>query len=679
MRWIIRGVILLVAVVIIGMTALFAIPTDEITARALDRVSETTGRDVSIRGSVRPRLFPSLGIRAEDIEIGNPDWVEDGPMVAAQALDIGVAWGPLFRGEVHLQTAELIAPRLILVRGEDGRVSWDMSGTPTEAPTGAAPTGDTSAALDDAETDTSARSRIAFDSIVIEDAALLFVDRQSGRTLQYDPVAARITAPNTSGLVDVAVTIGQPGGDVSLSLSLGSIAALQNGETSDLGASLAWPGGEAAFDGRVALMPSLEGRFTLSGETLAPVFELGGLAAPLLPAGLGRDRFDIGADVTLSEAQTLHLRDARVVLDDNALEMELDLVPGEQRPLLRGNIGLGRFSLPDGDSGSAAQSGAGTTSAAAPTTATSGWSEAPIDASALFALDTDLAVTAERVEASGVAIEALTARILTDNGRSEIDLGYASIFGGAVAGRLVANGRGTFSTSASLELTEIALQPALSALAGIERLEGSASGAISLIAQGASVAALMSDLDGEGALELGPGAIIGLDIAGMIRNFDAGFQGEGARTVYSGVTASFSISDGVLLNDDLSMTAPWGAVTGGGEVDIGARGMDYLVTPGVSARDDGTARVNVPVRIEGPWDDLSFRPDLEALANQELSEEIDALEDAASEAVRDLVSDELGIEIDEDASREEAIDQIEEEIGDRLQEEVIDGLRSLFD
>ena len=165
----------------------------------------------------------------------------------------------------------------------------------------------------------------------------------------------------------------------------------------------------------------------------------------------------------------------------------------------------------------------------------------------------------------------------------------------------------------------------------------------------------------------------------MIRNFDAGFQGEGARTVYSGVTGSFTVTDGLLRNSDLAMTAPWGAITGAGEVDLGARRLDYLITPGVSARDDGSARVNVPVRVEGPWDDLSYRPDLEAMANQELSEEIDALEDAAADAVRDVVRDSLGVNIEEGASREDAIDQIEQELGDRLQDEITDGLRSLFD
>ena len=145
------------------------------------------------------------------------------------------------------------------------------------------------------------------------------------------------------------------------------------------------------------------------------------------------------------------------------------------------------------------------------------------------------------------------------------------------------------------------------------------------------------------------------------------------------MAASFTVTDGILANEDLALTAPWGAIAGRGTVDLAGQRMDYLVTPGLSARDDGTARVNVPVRIEGPWGDLSFRPDLEALAEQELSQEIDALEEAAGDAARDLVRDQLGIELEDGADTGQAIDQIEQELGDRLEESITNGLRGLFD
>ena len=669
MRWIVRGIIFILIVMIVGMTALFAIPADEITQRVLARVSEQTGRDIVIRGAVRPRLFPVVGIRAEDIEISNPDWVEEGPLVVAQALDVGVAWAPLLRGEVHLRTAELNGPRLILVRGADGRVSWAAQ-EETAPATQSVPSRETAAS------ETGGASRIAFDEIVITDAALLYVDRAAGQVLEYDPLSVRMSTPDRSGVVDIRATIVQPQGEVTLGVAVGALEDLLSGGLTDLGVVLDWPGGTAEFNGRAGLLPVIEGTVAVEADTLGPLFALAGQPEPQIPAGLGRDTLRLASGVTLSEAGSLHLRDTVATLDDNRLELELDVLPGEQRPLLRGNLNLGTFSM--GSSTTAPGETEEGTAASAPATG-SGWSDAPIDAAPLFALDTDLTVTAERISLGDLALEALTARIATENGRSVVDLDYASVFDGDVTGQLVANGRGTFSARANLELSDIALNQAVTAATGFERLQGTGSGEISVVAQGASLAALMRDLDGEGAVRFGPGAILGLDIAGMIRNFDAGFQGEGARTVYDGVNASFTATDGVVTNDDLALTAPWGAINGSGTIDLAGQRMDYLVTPGLSARDDGTARVNVPVRIEGPWDNLSFRPDLEALAAQELSEEIDALEDAAGDAARDLVRDQLGIELEDGADTDEAVDQIEDAIGDRLEDTISNGLRGLFD
>ena len=129
------------------------------------------------------------------------------------------AWAPLLRGEIHLRTAELNGPRLILVRGEDGRVSWAAQ-SETPPATQSVPSGDTASRTDSG-------SRIAFDEIVITDAALLYVDRVAGQVLEYDPVSLRFSTPDRSGVVDMRATVDHREGAVTLGLALGSLEALQ--------------------------------------------------------------------------------------------------------------------------------------------------------------------------------------------------------------------------------------------------------------------------------------------------------------------------------------------------------------------------------------------------------------------------------------------------------------------
>jgi len=223
-------------------------------------------------------------------------------------------------------------------------------------------------------------------------------------------------------------------------------------------------------------------------------------------------------------------------------------------------------------------------------------------------------------------------------------------------------------------------------LAGYDRLEGRGDLAINLLGVGNDVASLMQSLEGTGQVQFGQGAILGFDLADMIRNFDPSFQGEGQRTVFDSLNASFAITSGVLQNDDLVLAAPWGQVTGAGEADIGAQTVNYRVIPGVMQGADGSGGISVPILITGPWADLSFRPDLAFIAEQELAEERERLEAEArarlaeeqerlEQSIRDQASDALGLDIQEGQSQEEVEDALEQ----RLREQAEEQLRRLFD
>ena len=86
------------------------------------------------------------------------------------------------------------------------------------------------------------------------------------------------------------------------------------------------------------------------------------------------------------------------------------------------------------------------------------------------------------------------------------------------------------------------------------------------------------------------------------------------------------------------------------------------------------------------WADLSVRPDLAFIAEQELAEERERLEAEArarlaeeqerlEQSIRDQASDALGLDIQEGQSQEEVEDALEQ----RLREQAEEQLRRLFD
>ncbi len=179
------------------------------------------------------------------------------------------------------------------------------------------------------------------------------------------------------------------------------------------------------------------------------------------------------------------------------------------------------------------------------------------------------------------------------------------------------------------------MQPLLQDLAEYERLIAIGDMDLKFLGVGNTMDAIMHSLSGSGSFALGQGKILGLDLAGMLRNLDASYRGEGQKTVFDSIGATFSIKDGVLHNDDLLFNAPKAKALGLGTIGIGDQTLDYRITPKVLAKADGSGGITVPVIISGTWANPKFRPDLTALIDQQLAEEKAALKAklAAEEAI----------------------------------------------
>lgn len=136
--------------------------------------------------------------------------------------------------------------------------------------------------------------------------------------------------------------------------------------------------------------------------------------------------------------------------------------------------------------------------------------------------------------------------------------------------------------------------------------------------------ALMSSLSGTGSVELGDGQIKGIDLAAMMRNLKNAFGGFEGATDFTSLTGTFEMDRGVLQNVDLSLVSPLFRAGGRGSIDVGARAMNYEVTPMRLAEG---AEFTVPVMITGPWNNLRFRPDLEALADLLLNSDFENSEE----------------------------------------------------
>jgi AsmA protein len=138
----------------------------------------------------------------------------------------------------------------------------------------------------------------------------------------------------------------------------------------------------------------------------------------------------------------------------------------------------------------------------------------------------------------------------------------------------------------------------------------------------------MSSLSGNGGAKVVDGAIKGINLAEMVRNVKSAYTSTGGAqsTDFAELGGTFTIAGGVLKNNDLAMKAQLIRLKGEGEVDIGQRYVRYRVTPELVASlkgqggKDKQGGLEVPVIIEGPFERLSYRPDLEGAAREALKD-----------------------------------------------------------
>lgn len=651
MRFLIRSVLGLVLLIAVLVAGLFMVPADRVARIAADKFTAATGRSLSIEGPVRASLWPRLAVTTGPITIANADWSDAGPLLTAQALDIGVDMATLFGGAVKITGITVDAPRILLERARDGRENWVFDALAPSAT---------------ANPDTANGTEFSLELAKITDGALSYIDHGSDSRITLGAVNGTASIPNVRAAADITLSATMNDQPAEISLEIAQFEPFLAGQVVGVDLRLRAGGADIAFAGRAGFSPpEATGALNADLGDLTAISRLAGMATPVLPQGLGAGSVAVQGDLTLTAKGNAHLRKATATLDTTRLAFEADLVSGGPRPKLSAQVQAGalRLVLPGSDAQAA---GVG-----------DGWSTAAIDVSALGMMDANIALSADSIDLGGIKLGTTRLVMALDRARAVFDLAQVGAYQGGVTGQFVVNGRGGLSLGGDLRATAIAMQPLLQDLAGYDRLIGTANLELKFLAVGNSTDALMRGLSGSGSASFGKGELRGLDLAGMLRNLDPGYVGAGQKTIFDTIGGTFSIDKGTLTNNDLVLKAPYVTASGAGTVGIGARRLDYRLVPTALAATDGTGGVKVPLLITGPWANLSYRLDLESLARERLDAEAAALEARAKAELEARAASELGVvrqegESLEDAAKRRAQEALEAETG-RLLERLLGG------
>lgn len=646
MRWVFRILGVIVFVIVAGIAALFLLPADRIAALVEDQFQAQTGRTLSIDGDVRPGLWPEIGVNTGPVTIANADWASDAPMIEAEGLSVGVAWDGLFGGDIKVTGVELTRPVIRLEQAEDGTGNWEMAALNADGTTTSDSTG--------GEASTPA---LALERATVIDGTVIYA-APGAEPITLSAIDATLTLPDFDGAADLTLSALANGAPISADLSLASVSNLLAGAASALSLNAELGGGTIGFTGEVGLDPMVRGDLAADLPGISGLTRIVGTEAAM-PAGLGQNRINVQTAMAFA-GDTLSLGDTTLVLDSNTLTGDIDLGLGGTRPKITASLNAGALDL----SGLTEDD----TTASAPES--EGWSKDPIDVSGLGAADANITLAATSIALSDSQLGRTRLGITLDDRRLVTTIEELIAYDGAVEGQVVVNGRGGLSASTDLSGSAIAISRLFAELLDFDRLITLGDMQISILTSGNNMHALINGMNGDGSFRFGAGELLGLDLVGMLKNFDTSFVGDGKATIFDEITGTFRIVDGVVINDNLQMLAPLLTATGTGEVGLGGQTLNYRITPKLL---DG--EISVPLLITGTWAAPKFRLDLENLIGDRVDEELEKVKDEVEDRAKAAVEKELQNLTGGEGNTRNA----KEAAKDKLEDELKKGLKSLFD
>jgi len=702
----------IVGVIVFASVALFLFfdPNDyrdEISAG----VKEVTGRDLTIEGDLSLSIFPWLAIQVGRTELGNAEGFGDEPFMRFEAASLSVRMLPLILSqEMTVGTASIEGLVVNLQVAADGTTNWDDLSQPEET-----------VGFEIPETDAEP-TKIDFGSIQVSDANIFYTDAQTGNAYtvtnlafnsdgigadkpfdldaEFDftvapadlggHVAIRGTTTMTEGAAQVSIEGLNVSGELrgvttqtvafnfdSRAMTIDTAAErMSPGEMdfSILGVSVSANVEPFSYAGS----PQPKAVLRVAEFSLKALMQALDIEPPATADSSALSRVSFSANVAVGENSIL-LDSMTLDIDDSTMVGSLSLPTAEngaiQFDLNVDAINLDGYMAPaDGN--------------AATADASSDDIEIPVDM--IRGLNANGTFKIARAYLSGMEFTNLELGLQSSGGKLRLHPIAAALYDGTYNGDVrIDVSRDIPSISVNERLADVNLASLAKAMFDQDNISGTIHGSFVLSGAGRNLAAIRQDLDGHMSIELNDGAWEGTDVWHQLRMARAMFRQEPtpppdlpARTEFTSVSATGTVTDGIFRNDDLLVELPFLQLTGSGIVDLPAAQVNYSVEARVLDKPELMAGISeaeladftktvVPIKITGPLASPNVRPDIEAIFQQQVE---GALEEQKEELKNSLIERLLGGDEKEQADENQLEEAEEESLEDRLKRKLLKDL-----
>ena len=554
----IAGGAVAVVIVIVALLLVAGIPSDLLSSAIAERVERETGYRLTVAGSTKVGLWPSLNVTLTDVTLDKPSDRETSLTVGSIQADTTLA--SLWSGHPEITELAIVRPvlnvPLLRERSAAPRPASSKPATVSGEPGSNAP---------------------AIQRIKVSDATIVFSNLR-------DRVEDRIEGLNADAMVGadrkIRISGSARAGEHPLKFDIKATAPAAPLERQNVPVEL-------TLDAPDLLQAPLSGRaeVRLNGS----VVMINGLTGTV-----GDGAFNGWASVDLASKPLVKLD-----LDFQRLDIATAKAPAASQG--------SQDSQKDAQASQPSQQP---------------WSNASLGVHGLNYVDAQIKVSAAELNIGEGHFAPVAIDATLGSGALKCGITNLGAYGGQASGELDIDVSGSNPAYAlRSDLAGVRALPLLRSAAGFDKLDGKLQAKITVRSSGASQRAIMSNLNGTVFAVFQDGAIRGLNVAQMIRSLTAttlsGWQESREQsTDLTQLSASFRIEQGQATTGDLNLVGPLVKMTGTGTVDLGNKSLAFRVEPKLVMTTEGQGRAADPVGfgiavvIDGPWAEPRIYPDM---------------------------------------------------------------------
>ena len=622
LKWAGLAVVCLAVVVIAALLIIPAfVDVKQFKAPLEKYLSETSGRPVSVGDDVRLSLFPWAGVSFSDVRLGNTPGFVEKEFAMVKSFEVRIRLLPLLSREVQVDRLSVNEPRIFMVKNKDGRVSWDFGGGGPETKPPAASPKSVPGAIPGLPI-----TSLAFGELSLQNGSVVLIDHGTGSRHEISGL----------NILLKDVTLDRPV-RIAISALIHQKPVSAEGRFGPVGANLGQ--GAVPLDFKVSAFNQMNLQLKGSAENLlvAPrvnvTLDVAEFSPRKLMAEIGQappatadpkvlERLALTA-VVKADAKAVTLSGAVLSLDDSKLNFAATAMefskPNLAFDLALDHIDVDRYRPPKAPAAAGQPADA---KPAAPRRQT--------DYGPLRTLVLNGTAKIGKLSVNQAKLEDVNLKVTARDGVLSLDPFAMKLYQGTVSGKSVVNVKGASPvTDLQLTVDKLQVNPLLKDLAGKDFLEGATRARIALSMTGDDPARIKQTLNGKGSLDFTDGAIVGVDLAGMVRDVKAGLRGEmqsgpKPRTDFSELAVPFTLQNGVFHTSDAAMKSPLLRLLAAGKADLVKETLDFRIDPKlvgtIKGQGDEKDRsgLGVPLVVTGSFDQPIFLPDVEAMAKDQL-------------------------------------------------------------